>query len=85
MAIFPVCITYDQEMVRILEILIRLTILYNIYSYLYVYGSSMIDQMIVYLPQIRIRKKKMMVIPLEILKQNTKKNQRFIYHNLRYE
>jgi hypothetical protein len=41
--------------------------------------------MIIYLPQIRIRTKKMMVIPLEISKQNTKKNQRFIYDKLHYE
>jgi len=36
--------------------------------------------MIAYLPQIRIREQKMMVIPLEFPKQKHKYNERFIYH-----
>ena len=84
-AIFPICITNDQKMGTILEVSLCITFFYYIRTSLYLYVSSRINQMIIYLPQIRVWTKKMMVIPLEISKQNTKKNQRFIYHNLCYE
>lgn len=85
MALISICATFDKKAERLLEVSLRTAIFNHIYTYIYLYGRNLIDQMSNHVPQIRIWTQKMMVIPLEFLKQNPKSNERFIYHIKRYE